>query len=154
MCFHFLLQDIFPTQVLNLCLFCLPPALAGRFFTTSPTWEAPAEHKLANIVFTFLITTLFFVNGVTCFIETFACFSNIFVLVSSPPPPEGFEGGIVAKNLPASAEDTRDTDLIPGSGRSSAVGNGNQLQYSCLENCMDSGVWQDMSVEWQRVGHD
>jgi len=31
--------------------------------------------------------------------------------------------------------------LIPGSGRSPAEGNGNPLQYSCLENSMDSGAW-------------
>ena len=30
---------------------------------------------------------------------------------------------------------------IPGSGRSPGVGNGNQLQYSCLENFMDRGAW-------------
>ena len=31
--------------------------------------------------------------------------------------------------------------LIPGSGRSSGEGNGNPLQYSCLENPMDRGAW-------------
>ena len=31
---------------------------------------------------------------------------------------------------------------IPGSGRSSGEGNGNLLQYSCLENSMDRGAWQ------------
>ena len=135
------------------CLFCLPPASVGRFFTTSPTWEAPTEHKLPTIVFTFLITSLFFVNRVTCFIETFTYFANTFVLVSSPPPPEGFPGGTGAKNLPANAEDARNTDLILGSGRSPAVGNGNQLQYSCLENSTVR-VLQDMSVVSQRVGDD
>ena len=43
-------------------------------------------------------------------------------------------------NLPANAEDTRDTGSIPGSGRSPGVGNGNLLQYSCLENSMDRGA--------------
>ena len=36
---HFFLQGIFPTQGLNPCL--VSPALAGRFFTSSTTWEAP-----------------------------------------------------------------------------------------------------------------
>ena len=36
---------------------------------------------------------------------------------------------------------TRDPGLIPGSGRSPGEGNGNPLQYSCLENPMDGGVW-------------
>ena len=42
----------------------------------------------------------------------------------------------VVKNLPAVAE-TQDAGLIPGLGRSPGVGNGNILQYSCLENYMD-----------------
>ena len=45
------------------------------------------------------------------------------------------------KNPPASAGDTGDAGLIPGSGRSPGGGNGNPLQYSCLENPMDKGVW-------------
>ena len=40
----------------------------------------------------------------------------------------------MVKNLPPSAGDTRDTGLIPGSGRPPGGGNGNPLQYSCLEN--------------------
>ena len=48
---------------------------------------------------------------------------------------------LVAKNLPASAGDARDSGLIPASGRSLGVGNGNPLQYSCLENPMDRGAW-------------
>ena len=42
------------------------------------------------------------------------------------------------KNLPA----MRDPGSIPRSGRSPGEGNGYTLQYSCLENPMDSGVWQ------------
>ena len=41
---------------------------------------------------------------------------------------------LVVKNLPASAGDLRDIDLIPGLGRSPGGGHGNQLQYSCLES--------------------
>ena len=48
---------------------------------------------------------------------------------------------LVVKNLPANAGDVRDTDLIPGSGRSPGEGHGNPLQYSCLENPMDGGAW-------------
>ena len=47
----------------------------------------------------------------------------------------------LVKTLPASAEDTKDVDLIPGLGRSPGGANGNPLQYSCLEN-MDRGAWQ------------
>ena len=35
-----------------------------------------------------------------------------------------------------------DAGLVPGSGRSPRDGNGNPLQYSCLENLMDRGAWQ------------
>ena len=45
---------------------------------------------------------------------------------------------VVVKNLPANAGDTRNMDLIPGLGRSLGVGNGNLLQYSCLNNSVDS----------------
>jgi len=45
----------------------------------------------------------------------------------------------VVKNLPANAGDT---GSVPGSGRSPGGGNGNPLQYSCLENPMDGGAWQ------------
>ena len=40
----------------------------------------------------------------------------------------------MVKNLPANAGDTRDSSSSPGSGRSPGGGNGNPLQYSCLEN--------------------
>ena len=40
----------------------------------------------------------------------------------------------VVKNLPANAGDTRDSSLIPGQARSPGGGQGNPLQYSCLEN--------------------
>ena len=48
---------------------------------------------------------------------------------------------LVIKNPPTNAEDTGNSGLIPGLGRSLGVGNGNLLQYSCLENPMDRGTW-------------
>ena len=51
----------------------------------------------------------------------------------------GSPGGTAVKNLPANS---RDVGSIPGSGRSPGVGKGNSLQYSFLENSMDSGAWQ------------
>jgi len=55
---------------------------------------------------------------------------------------KGFPGGAVVKNPTASAGDAGGTGLIPGLGRSSGEGNGNPLQYSCLENPIDGGAWQ------------
>ena len=46
------------------------------------------------------------------------------------------------KNTPANAGDKKDVGLIPGYGRSLGVGNGDPLQYSCLENSMDKGPWR------------
>ena len=46
------------------------------------------------------------------------------------------------KNPPTNAGDIRDTGSIPESGRSPGRGHGNSLQYSCLENPMDTGAWQ------------
>ena len=47
----------------------------------------------------------------------------------------------MVKNLSADAGDLGDTSSIPGWGRSPGEGNGNPLQYSCLENPMDRGAW-------------
>ena len=51
---------------------------------------------------------------------------------------EGFPGGSVAKNLPASAGEV---GSISDLGRPRAGGNGNPLQYSCVENPMGRGAW-------------
>ena len=62
----------------------------------------------------------------------------------------GFPGGSDGK---ASACNAGDLGSIPGSGRSPGEGNGNPLQYSCLENLMDRGTWRGL-VGSQRVRHD
>ena len=54
----------------------------------------------------------------------------------------GFPGGVRVKNLIANVRDIRDVGSIPGSGKSPGRGNGNPLQYSCLENSMDRGAWR------------
>ena len=58
------------------------------------------------------------------------CLGNTFLNLISKDPLVA----LVVKNLPASVEDIRDMGLIPGSGRSPGEGQGNPLQYSCLEN--------------------
>ena len=52
-----------------------------------------------------------------------------------------FPGGSVVKNLPANAGNTGDMGSIPRLGRSPGGGNGNLLQYSHPQNCMDRGAW-------------
>ena len=48
---------------------------------------------------------------------------------------------LVAQMVKASAYNVGDPGSIPGSGRSPGEGNGNPLQYSCLEIPMDGGAW-------------
>ena len=63
----------------------------------------------------------------------------------------GFPSGSAVKNPPASAGHV---GLIPGLGRSPGEGNGNPLQYSCLESHMDRGTWRSIVCGSQRVGYD
>ena len=64
----------------------------------------------------------------------------------------GFLSDAVIKNLPVIVGDARDLCSVPGWGRSPGVGNGNPLQYSCLENPMDRGTWraivQEVAKSW------
>ena len=64
---------------------------------------------------------------------------------------QGFPGGAEVK---ASACNVGELGLILGSGRSPGEGNGNPLQYSCLENPMDGGAWWAIVHGSQRVGHN
>ena len=49
---------------------------------------------------------------------------------------------LVGKNPPANSADIRDAGSIPESGRTPGEGNGNPLQYACLENSMNREAWQ------------
>ena len=61
----------------------------------------------------------------------------------------GFPGGSVCEE---SACNAGDLGLIPGSGRSPGEGNGNPLQYSCLENSVDRDLWwgtvPEVAMSW------
>ena len=59
-------------------------------------------------------------------------------VLSRRPALQGFPGGAEVR---ASACNVGDLESIPGLGRSPGEGNGNPLQYSCLENPMDGGDW-------------
>ena len=63
----------------------------------------------------------------------------------------GFPGGSDGKE---SALNEGDLGSTPGSGRSPGEGNGNPLQYSCLENPMDRGTWRAQSLGSQRIRRD
>ena len=84
-----------------------------------------------------------------------AAYSSILASRTSHPKKElkeilGFPGGSEVK---ASACNAGDMGSIPGSGRSPKEGNGNPLQYSCLEVFMDGGACGLQSTGFQRVRH-
>ena len=54
---------------------------------------------------------------------------------------KGLLGGLDGSDSKESACNAGDSGLIPGVGRSPGEGNGNPLQYSCLENSMDREAW-------------
>ena len=56
--------------------------------------------------------------------------------------------------IKASARNAGELGSIPGLGRSPGEGNGNPLQYSCLENPMDGGAWWATVHGVAKVGHD
>ena len=84
-----------------------------------------------------------FLNTVFFFF-TFSCMSVFYASTF----------GSVVKNLPANAGDPRDAASFPVLGRSAGEGNGNPLQYSCLENPMDGGAWQATVHVVTRVKHN
>ena len=59
-----------------------------------------------------------------------------------------FPGGSDGK---ASVYSVGDLDLIPGLGRFSGEGNGNPVQYCCLENPMEGGAWHGVAKSWTRL---
>ena len=67
------------------------------------------------------------------------------------PTVGGFPCSSVGKESVSSAGDP---GSIPGLERSPGEGNGNPLQYSCLENPMDRGAWRGIAHAVSRVGHD
>ena len=75
--------------------------------------------------------------------------------VAIPQGCRGVPGGSAVKNLPVSIGEAGDPGSIPGLGRSPGGGNGNPLQYFCLRNLMDRGVWQAtvnrVAKSWTRL---
>ena len=75
-----------------------------------------------------------------------ACFLDAvkrkhFLVLQSTRNLPGLPGWLVAKESTSKAGDAGDTVLIPGSRRSPGEGDGNPLQYSCLENSIYRGTW-------------
>ena len=79
------------------------------------------------------------------------------LFLTLPTSLRGFPGGVSGNPPAIPAGDVRDTDSIPGSGKSPGEGNGNPLQYSCLENPMDRGAWRaivhGVAKHWTRLSN-
>ena len=101
------------------------PALAGGFLTTGPPGKFPFLKMF--ILYWSIVDWQWCVS--------FRCTAN---WLSSNKQVSIVPGGLEVK---ASASNVGDPGSIPGSGRSPGEGNGNPLQYSCLENPMDGEAW-------------
>ena len=120
-------------------------------------WSQKVGHKWATNMF--IYTAFFHLKGTlnlylvnytlssSVYISFLRSYTSILVVLLffvpsqnsvSVPLPEDFPGGSVGK---ASGCSAGDLGSIPGLGRSPGEGNGNPLQYSCLENPMDRGAW-------------
>ena len=84
------------------------------------------------------------------FTPSSAFLSLVFVLIALLTSVRASLVAQLVKNLPT----IRDLGSVPWPGRSPGEGNGNPLQYSCLENPMDRGAWQAIVQGVARVGHD
>ena len=101
---------------------CITPVLTGVLSATLSTSLAILGKSLIFLNFSFLINGNFYFTGA----------------MRINTPWMGFPGGSDGK---ASAYNAGDPGSIPGLGRSPREGNGNPLQYSCLENSTDGGAW-------------
>ena len=110
------------------------PALAGGFFTSSATclfnvYFKRSSSKIGMISLSFLKDITF-----NSKLKMYRSSDNTFIYIL-PGGPSGKEPTCQCRRL------RRHSTSIPGSGRSPGGGNGNPLQYSCLENPMNRGAW-------------
>ena len=109
----------------------------------SLTWDSPGKNT--GVGCHFLLQGIFPTQG-SNLLSCVPCMAGRFFTTVPPEKPWyylispiwDFPGGSEGK---ASACNAGDPGLIPGLGRSPGEGNGNPIQYSCLENPMDRGAW-------------
>ena len=148
--FHVLLHGIFPTQGSNLSLLYLLHWQADGFFTTEPLtspwnkllathssnlgWKIPGTEEpgmLQSLGHPYFSLKSGLGHGI-----------------------QGLPRWLSSQESACNAQDTGDGGQIPGSGRSAGGGYGIPLQYSCLDNPMDRGVWWATVQGSQTVGQD
>ena len=138
---YFLLQGIFLTQGSNLRLLCLlhwqvsslPPAclLGPNYCVRHGAWPLYVLAFHCELVTQILVPVPYMSFRKDEWL--------VLCRISAGLRMKGFPGGSDSKESTCSV---RDWGSIPGLGRSPGEGNGNPLQYSCLENSMDKGDWQ------------
>ena len=94
--------------------------------------------------FVILVCELIFCGNFTSWVSQCILVSlwSTFTLTHRYMAPSASHVALVVKNLPANAGDVRDSGSISGSGRSPVGRHCSPLQYSCLENPVDRGIWQ------------
>ena len=104
------------------------------------TWSQPDSLRECNSVFRSRSTL-----SISCFIYLKEDRLSYSITILPPKALKVSFGApqvvLLVKNLPANAGDIRDTDSIPGLGRSPRRGHGDPLQDSCLKNPMVRGAW-------------
>ena len=118
------------------------------YFYQLKVWDSLEPSKSISAIFPtafahFMFLVSHFGNShISNFFSCYMCHSDLWsVIFDVAIAIRGFPGGAVVKNLPANRGDTRDMGSISGWGRCPGEGNGNPLQYSCLENSIDKGAW-------------
>ena len=137
-----------PCFLLQACLPPLSTTVPGCDHTQYPT--APVPQVCTDFHSTMLFA-LSFVNFFLSELPSESSFVPCFPELCHRFPKYDFPDGSGGK---ASACNAGDLGSIPGLGRSPGEGNGNPLQYSCLENPMDGEPGRLQYMESQRVGHD
>ena len=125
---------------------------------------APGSHQWhmgpcpfsSQVFFLFIFSFFLFLTLFHCLSHFTSFIPCIFSLLSAPSGGSnrnwwGYRGG--GSDAKESACSVGGLGLIPGSGRSPGEGNGNPLQYSCLENSMGRGAWQVTVHGVARVRH-
>ena len=94
------------------------------------------------LIWTMRLVPLSWVPGGPCQILHLQALEEVGRLLQIIIPFLGFPDGSTGEESTCNAGDIGDARLVPGLGRPPGGGNGNPLQYSCLESPMDRGAWQ------------
>ena len=142
---------LFPAQCLltSLGASCRPPRIWRKF---------PSGQQSSTLLRLLCLlshrTLCLFLLCAALSVCTCVCVSALGLVSSYRLPAAAFLGFPGGPDRKESACNAGDLGLIPGLGRPPGEGNGNPLQYSCLENLMDRRSWRAIVHGFARIGHD